>query len=124
MGSIAIHSCALGRALAAGRTRLSRSDPEILTTEPVGLSSERLALTNNKAPGLSAPFGHWRHTAPPGTKETPMTHSAVNAPRPTDISAPDFLEGFIPEEEYAARRGVSLRTCQSGIANCASRPPM
>lgn len=24
----------------------------------------------------------------------------------------DFLEGFIPEEEYAARRGVSLRTCQ------------
>lgn len=26
--------------------------------------------------------------------------------------APDFLEGFISEEEYAARRGVSLRTCQ------------
>ena len=24
----------------------------------------------------------------------------------------DFLEGFISEEEYAARRGVSLRTCQ------------
>lgn len=29
------------------------------------------------------------------------------------VAAPgDFLEGFIPEEEYAARRGVSLRTCQ------------
>ncbi len=25
---------------------------------------------------------------------------------------PDFLEGFISEGEYAARRGVSLRTCQ------------
>lgn len=25
---------------------------------------------------------------------------------------PDFLEGFITEEEYARRRGVSLRTCQ------------
>ncbi len=24
----------------------------------------------------------------------------------------DFLEGFISEEAYAARRGVSLRTCQ------------
>lgn len=24
----------------------------------------------------------------------------------------DFLEGFISEEDYAARRGVSLRTCQ------------
>lgn len=24
----------------------------------------------------------------------------------------DFLDGFISEEEYAARRGVSLRTCQ------------
>lgn len=27
-------------------------------------------------------------------------------------AAPDFLAGFISEEEYAARRGVSLRTCQ------------
>lgn len=26
--------------------------------------------------------------------------------------ASDFLEGFISEEEYAARRGVSVRTCQ------------
>lgn len=26
--------------------------------------------------------------------------------------APDFLAGFISEEVYAARRGVSLRTCQ------------
>ena len=25
---------------------------------------------------------------------------------------PDFLEGFITEDDYAARRGVSLRTCQ------------
>ena len=25
---------------------------------------------------------------------------------------PDFREGFISEEDYAARRGVSLRTCQ------------
>lgn len=25
---------------------------------------------------------------------------------------PDFLEGFISEEEYAEQRGVSLRTCQ------------
>lgn len=42
-----------------------------------------------------------------------MTHPvALNALRSADISAPDFLEGFIPEEEYAARRGVSLRTCQ------------
>jgi hypothetical protein len=24
----------------------------------------------------------------------------------------DFLEGFVSEEEYAYRRGVSLRTCQ------------
>ena len=28
------------------------------------------------------------------------------------VTPPDFLEGFISEEEYAARRGVSLRTCQ------------
>lgn len=42
-----------------------------------------------------------------------MTHPvAVNAPSPANNNAPDFLEGFIPEEEYAARRGVSLRTCQ------------
>lgn len=25
---------------------------------------------------------------------------------------PDFLDGFISEHDYAARRGVSLRTCQ------------
>ena len=29
-----------------------------------------------------------------------------------EVIAPNFLEGYIPEEEYAARRGVSLRTCQ------------
>jgi hypothetical protein len=27
-------------------------------------------------------------------------------------ASPDFLEGFISEEDYAARRGVSRRTCQ------------
>jgi hypothetical protein len=27
-------------------------------------------------------------------------------------TGPDFLEGFVTEQEYAARRGVSLRTCQ------------
>ena len=30
-------------------------------------------------------------------------------PNPTGA---DFLEGFISEESYARRRGVSLRTCQ------------
>lgn len=25
---------------------------------------------------------------------------------------PDFLDGFVSEQEYAARRGVSIRTCQ------------
>lgn len=33
--------------------------------------------------------------------------SAASVAPPTD-----FLDGFISEEEYAARRGVSLRTCQ------------
>lgn len=27
-------------------------------------------------------------------------------------AGPDFLEGFVSEEDYAARRGVSIRTCQ------------
>lgn len=27
-------------------------------------------------------------------------------------TGPDFLEGFVTEEAYAARRGVSIRTCQ------------
>jgi hypothetical protein len=30
----------------------------------------------------------------------------------SEVIAPNFLEGYVPEEEYAARRGVSLRTCQ------------
>jgi len=35
------------------------------------------------------------------------------AERATTVAPPtDFLDGFISEEEYAARRGVSLRTCQ------------
>lgn len=28
------------------------------------------------------------------------------------VAAQDFFEGFISEAEYAARRGVSVRTCQ------------
>ena len=29
-----------------------------------------------------------------------------------EVIAANFLEGYIPEAEYATRRGVSLRTCQ------------
>lgn len=29
-----------------------------------------------------------------------------------EASGADFLEGYVSEEEYARRRGVSLRTCQ------------
>lgn len=37
----------------------------------------------------------------------------VNDTDRAETSAPpDFLQGFIPEEDYAKRRGVSLRTCQ------------
>jgi hypothetical protein len=32
-----------------------------------------------------------------------------NAP---EAATSDFLDGYIAEEEYATRRGVSLRTCQ------------
>ena len=43
-----------------------------------------------------------------------MTHPV--APNDAAKSQPqtpcDFLEGFISEEDYATRRGVSLRTCQ------------
>ena len=44
-----------------------------------------------------------------------MTHSLApgGAERAATIAPPtDFLDGFISEEDYAARRGVSLRTCQ------------
>lgn len=35
------------------------------------------------------------------------------AERAATVAPPaDFFDGFISEEEYAARRGVSLRTCQ------------
>jgi hypothetical protein len=48
-------------------------------------------------------------------KETPMD-SPVSASGQTAAAQVtehgDFLEGFISEEAYAARRGVSLRTCQ------------
>lgn len=30
----------------------------------------------------------------------------------SEFAAPDFLEGYVSEVEYAHRRGVSLRTCQ------------
>ena len=30
----------------------------------------------------------------------------------TAANEPDFLTGYVCEEEYARRRGVSLRTCQ------------
>ena len=29
-----------------------------------------------------------------------------------EVITPNFFEGYISEEEYARRRGVSLRTCQ------------
>jgi hypothetical protein len=29
-----------------------------------------------------------------------------------ETTCPDFLEGYVSEEDYARRRGVSLRTCQ------------
>lgn len=44
-----------------------------------------------------------------------MTQSIASggAERSASVAPPtDFLDGFISEEEYAARRGVSLRTCQ------------
>lgn len=37
------------------------------------------------------------------------TGSETHQPAP---AGPDFLEGFVSEEAYAARRGVSIRTCQ------------
>lgn len=44
-----------------------------------------------------------------------MTHPLASggADRASTVAPPtDFLDGFISEEDYAARRGVSLRTCQ------------
>lgn len=43
-----------------------------------------------------------------------MTHPVAlnDVQRAEADAAPDFLEGFITEEAYAVRRGVSLRTCQ------------
>lgn len=44
-----------------------------------------------------------------------MTHPLASggAERAASVAPPtDFLDGFISEEEYAARRGVSVRTCQ------------
>jgi hypothetical protein len=47
--------------------------------------------------------------------EAPMKNTPTNSDEGREVStAPtsDFLDGFISEEAYAARRGVSLRTCQ------------
>lgn|GEM_PF-282881 len=41
----------------------------------------------------------------------PMSPHGHGAATPI-AETPDFLEGFISEEDYATRRGVSLRTCQ------------
>ena len=44
-----------------------------------------------------------------------MTQSLAlgGAEQAASVAPPsDFLDGFISEEDYAARRGVSLRTCQ------------
>jgi hypothetical protein len=38
--------------------------------------------------------------------------AAGNEARSLALTGPDFLEGFVSEEDYAARRGVSIRTCQ------------
>lgn len=38
-----------------------------------------------------------------------VTGSEANQPA---LASPDFFEGFVSEEAYAARRGVSVRTCQ------------
>jgi hypothetical protein len=34
----------------------------------------------------------------------------------------DFLAGFVAEKDYAARRGVSIRTCQRDRQLCQSPP--
>ena len=41
-----------------------------------------------------------------------MVHGMSASGSEAAPASPDFLEGFISEEDYAARRGVSLRTCQ------------
>jgi hypothetical protein len=35
-----------------------------------------------------------------------------NVGLPGEAPGPDFLEGYVSEEDYARRRRVSLRTCQ------------
>lgn len=40
------------------------------------------------------------------------TTSAAPGPSDTALAQADFLAGFLTEAEYAARRGVSLRTVQ------------
>lgn len=38
--------------------------------------------------------------------------STGGEPRAVVPADPNFLEGFVAEEDYAARRGVTIRTCQ------------
>lgn len=45
--------------------------------------------------------------------KTPLSALTNSTALPV-AAAQDFFEGFISEEEYAARRGVSVRTCQRG----------
>jgi hypothetical protein len=46
--------------------------------------------------------------------EVPMdrTTTAAGSEMNAAPTGPDFLDGFISEGDYAARRGVSIRTCQ------------
>jgi hypothetical protein len=48
------------------------------------------------------------------TDDDPMPQNAITASAPVVGATPakDFLQDFITEADYAARRGVSLRTCQ------------
>jgi hypothetical protein len=41
-----------------------------------------------------------------------MSPNDLKTEDPALAGAADFLTGFIPEEEYARRRGVTVRTCQ------------
>jgi hypothetical protein len=41
-----------------------------------------------------------------------QTMTANGGASADEVGGPDFLEGFVSEEDYARRRGVSLRTCQ------------
>ena len=38
--------------------------------------------------------------------------ASADSEAPSESASTDFLVGFISEQEYALRRGVTLRTCQ------------